>query len=100
MIDFEKIEQLSHDEPKKIIERMVKLQEECGELAQEVLIEHKASGSLHKKSGVDGIRGESVDVIMVALSIFFKAGGTFNELENCIASKLEKWQKYQNLKSI
>jgi len=48
------IQQLSKQEKKTLLERMVKLQEEAGELANEVLISQKASGSERKKKSKKG----------------------------------------------
>lgn len=92
-MDFVTLQKMSINEKKTVLERMVKLQEEVGELAQEVLIENKCAGSTHKKAGVDGILGEAVDVTLVALSIFFKHGGTVEMLEQISKAKSEKWRK-------
>lgn len=93
-IDLSLIKELSLKEPKSILERFLKLSEECGELAEEILIERKASGFQHKSS-TDGILGESVDVLLVAFSIFFKNGGSIEELNELIEKKAAKWQRYQ-----
>ena len=90
-----KIQKLSQQEQKSLLARIAKLLEESGELAQEVLIHEKCSGSTHKASGSDGIMGEAVDVLIVALSIFFKQGGSIENLENILEKKSNKWQKFQ-----
>lgn len=95
IMNLKRIEQLASLEAKSTMERMVKLQEEVGELAQEVLIAHRTSGSSRKSPGPDGIAGECVDVIIVALSIFFKNGHDENELKELIEKKCEKWEKFQ-----
>ena len=92
---LEKIKKLSLAEQKNLLARMVKLQEESGELAQEVLIHEKCSGSAYKEAGPDGIMGEAVDVLLVALSIFFKVGGSVEDLGNIMDKKSSKWQKFQ-----
>lgn len=89
------IEKLSKQEIKTLLQRTVKLQEEVGELAQEILIHEKASGSQHKDAGADGILGECADVTLVALSIFFAAGGTAAQLSETLERKSEKWAKHQ-----
>lgn len=94
-LDLDLIKKLSTQEKKTIVERFVKLSEECGELAQELLISAKASGSHHKAPGEDGILGEAVDITLVALSIFFCAGGTANELATMAQAKCAKWQRLQ-----
>lgn len=86
---------LSLSEKKTLLERTIKLQEEAGELAEQVLIAAKASGSTYKKSTKDAIKHESVDVALVALSIFFLEGGTLAELEKVLCTKIAKWKKFK-----
>lgn len=90
------IQLLSRKERKTLLERMVKLQEEAGELANEVLIAKKASGSERKKSQKKGIRKEAVDVILVALSIYFHQGTSLSDLEEDLTLKTKKWRKRGN----
>lgn len=87
------IHTLSKQEKKTLLERMVKLQEEAGELANEVLIAEKASGSERKKSQKKGIRNEAIDVVLVALSIYFQQGTTLSDLEEDLQLKVQKWKK-------
>jgi NTP pyrophosphatase (non-canonical NTP hydrolase) len=94
-IIMERIEKLSKQEKKTLLQRMVKLQEECGELAQEVLVNQNASGSQYKEAGADGVLGECVDVTLVALSIYFSSGGTVDELAGRLETKSLKWEKHQ-----
>ncbi|MBS0621002.1 MAG: hypothetical protein JSS61_06050 [Verrucomicrobia bacterium] len=89
------LQQLSLEEKKSLLERMVKLQEEVGELAQEVLIQHGSSGS-HYKQSASTIREEAVDVILVALSIFYLEKGTPEELDSLLAAKAKKWKEKQS----
>ena len=94
-MNYELVKRLALKEPKTLFQRMVKLQEEVGELAQEVLIDQKASGSQHKTEGADGIKGECVDVILVALSIYFSEGGREADFEQYVEQKCLKWEKHQ-----
>lgn len=94
-INLDLIQKLSTSESKTLLERFVKLSEECGELAQELLIAHDASGFQHKVKGEDGISGGAVDVLIVAFSIFFKNGGSIKELSEMLDKKCAKWQKWQ-----
>ncbi len=94
-MNLEAIQKLSLKETKTIEQRMLKLLEESGELAKEILIDVKASGSTHKEAGTDGVLGECVDVLLVAFSIFFAAGGSVKELDERIDEKSSKWKKYQ-----
>ena len=94
-MNYELIQKISRQEPKTLLQRMVKLQEECGELAQEVLIHEKASGSQHKSEGPDGILGECIDFALVVLSIYFSHGGNISQLEKQAELKCTKWEKNQ-----
>ena len=96
-MNLELIKSLSLNESKNILQRFLKLSEEAGELAQEILISQQASGFHEKKAGPDGICGEAVDVILVALSIFFQHGGSLEELDKISHQKSLKWQKAQNI---
>jgi NTP pyrophosphatase (non-canonical NTP hydrolase) len=91
-MNLELMEKLSHIEAKDLNQRFLKLSEECGELAQEILIASKAIKN--KLPGSDGINGEAVDVIIVALSIFYKNGGTSDELSRIFERKCQKWQEH------
>lgn len=94
-MNFELIKRISQQEPKTLFQRMVKLQEEAGELAQEVLIQENVSGSQHKSEGPDGILGECVDVALVVLSIYFSQGGSIEQLERQVEKKCSKWERNQ-----
>lgn len=94
-IDLSLVEKLSSLEPKNLIQRCLKLAEEHGELAQEILIEHNASGTQHKAKHANGIANESVDVLLCALSIFFKNGGDVALLQQILNEKCQRWQQYQ-----
>jgi len=94
-MNLKEIQLLSLKESKTLLERCVKLQEESGELAEQILIAAKASGSQRKKASIQGIKEEAADVLLVALSIFFKDGGTIAELKKLLSEKAKKWKKYQ-----
>lgn len=98
-MDLPLIKELALSEKKNQHQIFIKLSEECGELAQEILIADKAPGFHHKTAGSDGINGEAVDVIIVALSLFFRNGGSIEELSATINKKCQKWQSYRELKS-
>ncbi len=94
-MDLKLIQRLSLSESKDSLERFLKLGEECGELAQELLIARNASGFHNKSAGADGICGEAVDVLLVALSIFFCHGGSIEELAVITEKKSLKWRDSQ-----
>jgi NTP pyrophosphatase (non-canonical NTP hydrolase) len=87
-----KLQQLSIIEPKTNTQILLKLMEESGELAQEVGIHEKVSGFSYKSPGKDGIHGECTDVTITALSLFFKTGGTLQQLETLLNQKMTKWE--------
>jgi NTP pyrophosphatase (non-canonical NTP hydrolase) len=93
-MDLEKIQKLSLEEKKNLLERTIKLQEETGELAEQVLIAHQSSGSQYKRASKDAIKKEAADIILVALSIFFLEGGTPKEFEKILKTKATKWKKF------
>lgn len=72
---------------------LAKLQEEVGELAQEVNIE---AGFLNKEPGKDGVIGEAVDVIIAALDMVYlaKPDITEEELNSIISKKVDKWKSH------
>jgi NTP pyrophosphatase (non-canonical NTP hydrolase) len=94
-MDLEKIQKLSLEEKKNLLTRTIKLQEETGELAEQVLIAQKSSGSQYKKIDKNAIKREAIDVTLVALSIFFLEGGTLPELEKICKAKVAKWEKFK-----
>jgi len=78
--------------PRTIPEVMLKLQEECGELATEVGIQ---VGFLHKTPGNDGVLGESIDAIICLIDVIRLAYGnsvTPLMIETKLAEKLAKWE--------
>jgi len=89
---LKEIKKLSEREPKTIEQMALKLSEEVGETSQAVLSYLKASGSDYKKLGIDDVKEECVDVILVALSLFYKLSENETELHELISKKLEKWQ--------
>ncbi len=92
---IQEIQKLSLSEKKNLLERTIKLQEETGELAEQVLIASKSSGSQYKKSTKNALKCEAVDVTLVALSIFFLEGGTPAELKKAIQTKMAKWKRFK-----
>lgn len=89
------VRDLSLKESKTQAERLMKLMEESGELAVEIGIRQNISGFKHKQEGKDGVKGEAVDILLVALSIFFKDGGTVEDLSALALKKCERWRAHQ-----
>ncbi len=53
----------------------------------------KANGSEYKALEADDVREECVDVIIVALSLFYKMNGEDSEFQEIFDSKVEKWKE-------
>lgn len=68
-----------------------KLMEEVGELAKEVNIDQ---GFVKAEPGKDGILGEAVDTIIVALDLIYVNNPNISEedIEKVIAAKCKKWK--------
>lgn len=92
-MNLEKIKTLSLDNKKSLEQIALKLSEETGEVAQALLSATNASGSGYKTQGYDDVKEECIDVIMVALSLFYKSGGTDEELSETMNLKVDKWQR-------
>ena len=70
---------------------LIHTMEELGELATEVKIE---TGRSYKTASVDGIIGESIDVIICALDMIFQHSPEITEQEICdiVNMKCAKWK--------
>lgn len=89
---LDQIRSLSAKKPKTLTQHYLKLGEEVGELAQELGIAEAYSGFAYKKKGIDGVQGECIDIMQVALSIFFSSGGTVEQLKEIVEKKNKKWK--------
>ncbi len=82
---------------KKTLEQMVlKLSEEVGETSQAVLSYLNASGNAYKQLGLEDVKEECVDVMLIALALFFRLAESENELEPLMRKKLAKWKEKVN----
>ena len=81
---FEVSEETQHT----LYNRLIKLMEESGEIAEEVLI--KEGFKPYKKPGKDGVDGEIADAIIVLLMAFEKNGGTVDELQDLLSKNIGK----------
>lgn len=89
---LELIKELSIQEKKTLEQMALKLTEETGETAQAVLSLMKASGSEYKQLDSSDVKKECVDVILVALSIFYKLSENDTELQDMLERKATKWK--------
>lgn len=67
------------------------LTEELGELATEVQIRE---GNSYKNEGVDGVLGEAIDVIVVAMDLIYlnSSQTTEQQIIDVVRRKCEKWK--------
>lgn len=89
---LKEIEELSLVNEKSVEQICMKLAEETGEVNQAALSYLKASGSNYKSLGSEDVKEECADVLMVALSLFYKVGGTNEELSDLLEFKTTKWK--------
>jgi NTP pyrophosphatase (non-canonical NTP hydrolase) len=90
----------SKKEPKPIMARMVKLQEECGELAVAVLKKEgwKGMGKDNPESNHENILEEGCDVMIIVMSVLAKYKFTEEQIEEKLQQKLDKWMQTINNK--
>ncbi|GAE29538.1 MazG-like family protein [Alkalihalobacillus hemicellulosilyticus] len=89
---LKEIKVLSEKEPKTLEQMALKLTEEVGETSQAVLSYLKASGSAYKQLGIDDVKEECIDVVLVALAIYYKLSEDEEELQKLVNKKLNKWE--------
>lgn len=88
---FELLGQLTerdHDDVEGLSILGLKLMEEAGETAQEILA---VQDRCRKKPGVCGLSGEAVDTLICALAIYYHEKRSFIGLDDAIREKLYKW---------
>lgn len=97
---FGQVLDASRKEPKPIMARMVKLQEEAGELAVAVLKKEgwKGMGRDNDITNHDNILEEGCDVMLIVLSVLSKYKFTEDEINDKLKVKLAKWMTMINSK--
>lgn len=93
---LDKIIAISKKEPKTILEKAIKLQEELGELSEAILIQNRSSGSSYKNNKSQALESETVDIIIVALDIFFTLTEDKKLLLELLEDKSKKWEENQS----
>ncbi|MGP4074191.1 MazG-like family protein [Piscibacillus sp. B03] len=88
---LKEIKELSEAERKTVEQMVLKLTEEVGETSQAMLSYKNAWGSGYKQLDKSDVKEECADVILVALSLFYKLSDHENELKELLRTKLEKW---------
>lgn len=92
-----KIISLNKKEPKTAMEVMVKIQEECGELAAEMLryVGKKGANGDTKKVLKMKILEEASDIIITCVSVIEKFGFQEKDISKMIMKKCIKWKANQ-----
>ena len=80
------IEQLGKTDDTPLVERVLKLLKENGELFQAAL----RTTEVYQGLFMEDVKEEASDVALISLSIFFQAGGTIEELENTFLKKINE----------
>lgn len=79
---------------KKTLEQMgLKLSEESGEVSQAILSYVKASGNAYKELGLNDVKEECVDVMLIAFALFFTLSDSEEELTALMTKKMGKWKE-------
>ncbi|WP_067838048.1 MazG-like family protein [Amphibacillus sediminis] len=93
---IKEIQAMSANEKKTLEQMVLKLSEEVGETSQAVLSYLNASGNAYKQLGLEDVKEECVDVMLIALALFFRLAESENELEPLMRKKLAKWKEKVN----
>lgn len=93
-LNMTRINELTQLDNKTLLERTLKLSEECGEVAEATLSYLKTNGSQYKEKGFDDVLEENLDVIMVAISNIcqlynYEPNSKF--IQDLFDTKLQKW---------
>lgn len=89
----EELSRLTAVSNRSLVETVAKLFEEGGELSEAVLSATKTKANEYKHLGKDDVLEESVDVIICAASIYLKANGSLDGMNDYIENKLAKWNR-------
>lgn len=94
------VQQLSMADKKTLSQKVTKLFEEGGELAKASLPYDSAYGTNHRFITGEKILEESVDSMLVALSIVYSLGFTDADIERMMKQKSDKWAELQSRESL
>ena len=100
MIDFtkilNKIEKLTERDlrHKSISDLYLSAGEEFGELGRAIKVEQVVYGNQHKTLD-EPAKSEAVDLLIMAVAIYFATGGSSKKLSKNLQKKLKKWKKNQ-----
>lgn len=92
------VKQVTRLEKKSLVARGLKLNEEAGELAAEILRFEgmKSANGKSKEEILDAIHLEAVDCMLMAFDILVHTGASDKKVEAIMNSQLKKWRKGLN----
>ena len=93
-LNMTRINKLTKLDNKTLLERTLKLSEECGEVAEATLSYLKTNGSQYKEKQLEDVLEENLDVIMVAISNIcqlYNYEPDSNKIQDLFDTKLQKW---------
>jgi NTP pyrophosphatase (non-canonical NTP hydrolase) len=95
MIIPHRVKKVSRLEKKTLVERGLKLNEEAGELAAEILKLEGLKGANGKtrKQILYDLHLEAIDVMLMAQDVLVHTGATEERIEKIMNSQLDKWKK-------
>ena len=93
ILDF--VKELTKNDKKNLTQKALKLTEETGEVAKNVLPYELASGTLHRVVHKDQIFENAIDSMLVSLSIAYSLGYTDNDIEDMMDKKSLYWSQLQ-----
>jgi NTP pyrophosphatase (non-canonical NTP hydrolase) len=90
-----RVAEVSKREKKSLSDRLVKLTEEVGELAAEILKYQgkKGCNGKSKKQVLAALHLEGVDVMLMAMDILVHTGATEKIIAKIMKKQLNKWEK-------
>jgi len=94
MINTQAIRHLSDLDTTPFMNRVVKSQEELGEMAAAALV--AAASPNASASADDNLLEEATDVVICALDVLFAAGYQESQIVQMIDTKCRKWARKQN----
>lgn len=92
---FEYVKSLSLKDKKSLSQKVLKVQEELGELSRVALPLENADGTTHRFVESEKVLEECVDIMLAAISIAYAEGYSDEEIEDVMRNKSEKWHGLQ-----
>jgi NTP pyrophosphatase (non-canonical NTP hydrolase) len=90
-----RVKQVSRKERKSLVSRGLKLNEEAGELAAEILkfVGEKGAKGKSKKEILADLHLEAVDCLLMAMDILVHTGASEKVISRIMNSQLNKWER-------